>query len=55
MTYYIGNEMTYEWKEATLEEIQALSMEITKDDLHVLTLYKATTTTLYFIDSYYEC
>ena len=54
MTYYIGNEMTYEWKEATLEEIQTLSMEVTKDDLHILMLYKVTATALYFIDSYYE-
>jgi hypothetical protein len=55
MTYYVGNEMTCEWKEATLEEIQALSMEMTKDELHVLTLYKATATALYFVEAYYEC
>ena len=55
MTYYVRNEMDCEWKEATLEEIQALSMAVTQDELHVLALEKATATALYFVESYYEC
>ena len=55
MTYYVRNEMACERKEATLEEIQALSMVATQDELHVLTLYKATATALYFVEAYYEC